>query len=152
MVFFQLGTSDQGGCATETANFFHSGRYAVSSYSSTWSTRRTPDVDVPSTPVYQLVLAKFNIPASYPNGTPSGGTLPGIDIKRMNAFDAIRLSLAESLLNNEWWDVYEDGTGGVYFQRLFDGSGPGKFINLNVRLCVPSSTKTNEVDMVIVRG
>ncbi len=152
MPFFQINP-----CASEEPSFFTSGNYGASSFSVGWSTRSpslggAPDTDGLNTPVYLLVLDKFNIPASFPNGQPSGGTLPGIDIKRMDAIQAIRLSLAESLLQNEWWDVLEDGSGGVIFQLVFDGAGPGRFIDLDVRLCVPSAEKTNEVDMVIVRG
>lgn len=139
-------------CQSEQVSFFTSGNYVAGSFSNTWFTRNSPDNEGLNTPVYLLVLQKFGIPASFPNGTPPGGTLPGIDIKRMNAIDAIRLSLAESLLNDEWWDVYEDGEGGVFFQRVFDGNGATKFVNLDVRLCFPSVAKTNEVDMVVVRG
>ncbi len=130
-------------------NFFRSGNYDSDSYSKSWITRTTPDTEGLNTPVYVLVLQKFNIPFT---GGPPGGTLPGIDIKRMPAMDAIRLSLAEALLDGQWWCVFEDGEGGVYFQLVFDGSGPGKFIELDVRLCVPSVDKTNDVDLVIVRG
>jgi len=147
MPFFQINS-----CASEDPNFFTSGNYIAASFSADWATRRVPDTDGLNTPVYLLVLEKFGIPASFPNGQPSGGTLPGIDIKRMDAIQAIRLSLAESLMQYEWWDVIEDGSGGVIFQLVFDGAGPGRFIDLDIRLCVPSAEKTNEVDMVIVRG
>jgi hypothetical protein len=109
-----------------------------------------PDVEGLDTPVYVLVLEKFGIPFV---GGPSTGVLPGMDIKRMSAVDAIRLSLAESLINGEWWDIYEDGSGGVYFEKVFSSSGDvSEPINLDIRQCIPSAEKTNEVDLVIVRG
>ncbi len=134
---------------TSPMDFFRSGNYDSDSYSKSWTTRTVPDSEGLNTPVYVLVLQKFDIPFT---GGPPGGTLPGIDIKRMPAIDAIKLSLAESLMENQWWDMFEDGEGGVYFQLVFDGSGPSKFIELDIRLCVPSVDKSNDVDMVVVHG
>lgn len=134
------------------SSFFTSANYAADSFSRSWSTLTIPDVEGNDDPVYLLVLQKFGISADFSNGTPPGGTLPGIDIKRMGAIDAIRLSLAEALTQGQWWDVYEDGEGGVYFQQVFNGGTAGKTITLDVRLCVATSSKDNEVDMVIVRG
>jgi hypothetical protein len=141
-------------CVSPTEiNFFHSGSYTNASFSLDWATRETPFVDGFDRPVYELVLDQFNIPMSFPYGTPEGGTLPGMNINRMPAVEAIRLSLAESLVKGEWWDVYEDGLGGVYFQQVFSGNGvPPDTIQLDVRFCVATSSKSNKVDMVVVTG
>lgn len=134
-----------------TLNFFHSAAYGNSSFTTSWATRTTPYVETFDTPVYQLVFDKFNIPMDFSNGTPPGGTLPGMDIKRMPAIEAARLSLSEPLVNGEWWDVNEDGLGGVYFQKVFGDSIPAP-ISLDIRLCLPTVSKTNLMDMVIVSG
>jgi len=139
-------------CSFENPSFFRSANYFNSSFTRSWATRLIPDVEGLNTPVYLQVLNKFNIPVDFSNGTPPGGTLPGIDIVRMSAIDAIRLSLAESLTQGQWWDVYEDVNGGVYFQRVLDNGGPGKTINLNIRSCIPSATIQNPIDMIVVRG
>lgn len=134
-----------------TANFFHSAGYGNSSFTLSWATRTTPYVEGLTSPVYAQVFDKFNIPMDFSNGTPPGGFLPGMDLKRISAIDAVRLSLAEGLANGEWWDAVEDGLGGVFFQRVFGGEGP-PVITLDIRLCLPTSSKTNIVDMVIVTG
>lgn len=137
-------------CATEDTNFFKVGNYSASSYTTSWTTRTTPDVEGPgfSTPVYLQVLQKFGIPTD--GSGPSTGILPGIDIKSMPALDAIRFSLSEAMINGEWWDMYEDGHGGVRFAQVF---GPDvEEVSLDIRLCIPSSNKANLVDMVIVHG
>ena len=138
-------------CLQAEVNFFTSGAYTRPSFSSNWDTLNSP-YSIGLTPVYQDVLNTYNIPASYPNGVPPGGALPGIDIKRMDAIEAIRLSLAEALTAGQWWEIYEDNFGGVYFTNLYDNGSPTKTVNLDVRLCVPSASLQNEVDMVIVRG
>lgn len=139
-------------CEVEELDFFHSANYLVGSFSTKWETRTQPDADVSSTPVYELVLEQYGIPVQFPNGSPPGGTLPGIDLHRMDAFQAITFSLAESFLQGQWWEMYEDGEGGVYFQKVFDSGGPGKTVDLDVRLCIPAAAKANVVDMVVVRG
>lgn len=139
-------------CDTSEISFFRSANYAASSFTRSWATRTVPDTEGNDTPVYLLVLQKFNVPTDFSNGTPPGGTLPGIDIRRMGAINAIRLSLAESLTQGQWWDVYEDGEGGVFFQNVVNEGGPGKTINLDVRFCVATSKKENEIDIVVVRG
>lgn len=134
-------------------NFFHSGAYDRPSFSTTWNTRLVPDVDdLGSVPVYQQVLNKFGIPIDLINGQPPGGFLPGIDIRNMDAIQAIRLSMAEALISRQWWELYEDGSGGVRFLNVFNDGSPGKTVTLDIRLCIPSATKDNEVDMVIVHG
>lgn len=139
-------------CETETVNFFTSGNYAVPSFSAGWTTRTTPDVEGLGTPVYVLVLEKFDIPIDSSGGLPPGGTLPGIDIKNMPAIEALKLSMAEALTVGEWWDIYEDGNGGVRFSKVFDSGSPGQTVSLNVRQCIPTANKRNQVDMVIVHG
>jgi hypothetical protein len=134
-----------------TLNFFHSANYGNSSFTAAWATRTTPYVETFGTPVYQLVFNKFDIPMDFSNGTPPGGHLPGMDIKRMPAIEAARLSLAEPLVNGEWWDVNEDGLGGVYFQKVFGDTIPAP-LSLDIRLCLPAVSKTNLMDMVIVSG
>jgi hypothetical protein len=137
-------------CDIHEVNFFTSGNYSASSYTRTWETRHIPDNDFDGTPIYLQVLNKFNIPTT--GILPSCGTLPGIDIKNMDALQAIKFSLAECLTNGQWWDIYEDGQGGVYFQLVFDNGSPGVTVNLDIRSCIPTATKTNEIDMVIVHG
>lgn len=134
-------------------DFFHSGAYTRPSFSTSWRTADTPETnDLGSTPVYLQVLDKFNIPVDSSNGLPPAGFLPGIDIKNMDALSAIRFSMAEALTVGQWWEMYEDGFGGVKFLNVYNDGSPGKTITLDVRLCIPSASKKNEVDMVIVRG
>ena len=134
-------------------NFFHSGAYGRSSFSTNWRTTSAPETEgLGAAPVYLQVLNKFNVPVDSSNGLPPGGFLPGIDIKNMDALSAIRLSMAESLVVGQWWEMYEDGFGVVRFLNVYNEGSPGKTITLDVRLCIPSSSKKNEVDMVIVRG
>lgn len=134
-------------------NFFHSGDYSRASFSTNWRTTNLPETDgLGSSPVYIQVLNKFGIPVDSTGGLPPGGFLPGIDIRNMPAIQAIRLSLAEALTVGQWWDIYEDAEGGVRFVNVFDDGSPGQTVSLDIRLCVPSATKENEVDMVIVRG
>jgi len=141
------------GCETEEVSFFTSGSYARASFSGTWRTASVPETDsLGSIPVYLQVLEKFNIPVDSSGGLPPGGFLPGIDIKHMDAVQAIRLSMAEALLLGQWWELYEDVEGGVKFVNVFDNGSPGKIVTLDVRLCIPSASKDNEVDMVIVHG
>lgn len=135
---------------TTNPNFFHSAAYTNNSFTMDWGTKDKPYSKTFVTPVYQLVLNKYNIPIDFSNGIPSLGHLPGMDIKKMNAIDAIRLSLTEGLVNEEWWDIYEDGTGGVYFQNVLGNNV--ETVALDIRFCMPTSTKTNQVDMVIVSG
>ncbi len=139
------------GCETEEVNFFTSGNYTRPSFSTTWDTRFVPDSEGLTT-VYLQVLNKFGISVDSSGGLPPRGLLPGIDIKRMDAIQAIRFSMAEALLDGQWWEVYEDDSGGVRFQLVFDNGSPGVTVNLDVRLCIPSADKNNEVDMVIVHG
>lgn len=138
-------------CETQEVNFFTSGNYATNSFSATWETRNIPDVEGLSV-VYLDVLDKFDITVDSVNGLPPAGTLPGIDIHNMDAIQAIRLSMAEALTVGQWWEIYEDVNGAVYFTNVFNQGSPGKTVSLNVRLCIPSVSKSNEVDMVIVRG
>ena len=147
-----MATFISGDCDQSEVNFFTSGNYFAPSYSTTWATREAPDTEGITTPVYLQVLETFNISSSFIEGTPPGGTLPGIEIKLMDAVQAIRLSLAEALIRGQWWEVYEDNSGGVYFQKVFDNGSPGKTVELDVRLCIPSFSRKNEVDMVIVHG
>jgi len=140
------------GCETTDANFFTSANYTRPSFSRTWATNSTPDTDVSDTPIYLLVLDTYNIPYDSGEGLPPAGTLPGVDIKRMDAFDAIRFSLAEPLVLGQWWEMYEDNFGGVFFQQIYNGGSPGKTVSLDVRQCIPTAKKDNEVDMVIVHG
>lgn len=139
------------GCETEEVNFFTSGAYTRPSFSTKWDTRFAPDTEGLS-PVYLMVLDKFGVSVDSSGGLPSRGLLPGIDIKRMDAIQAIRFSMAESILDKQWWEIYEDVFGGVYFQNVFNNGSPGKTVDLDVRLCIPSANKNNEVDMVIVHG
>ena len=139
-------------CETGTVNFFTSGNYTQGSFSQNWATKTTPDTEGLTTPVYLAVLSKFNIPVDSSNGLPPGGFLPGIDIKSMDAIQAIRFSMAEALTVGEWWEIFEDENGGVKFQKVFDDGSPGKTVTLDISLCIPSTSKSNEVDMVIVRG
>jgi len=136
-----------------TLNFFHSGDYVASSYSTGWRTKDIPETEgLGSVPVYQQVLNKFNIPIDSSQGLPPGGFLPGIDIRNMDAVKAISLSIAEALLDGQWWELIENAEGGVHFVNVFNNGSPGKTVNLDVRLCIPSASKDNIVDMVVVRG
>lgn len=139
-------------CEPKEINFFANPDYERHSFSTQWSTATTPDVEGLTTPVWLQVLDHYNIPVSTPDGLPPGGTLPGIDIKNMDARRAIKLSLAEALIYGEWWELYEDGEGGVIVEKVFDTGAPGKTIDLDIRMCIPSANKTNQVDMVIVHG
>lgn len=138
-------------CHTGEASFFSEMQYDSSSYSCSWATKFVPDTDVGDMPVYLQVLNKFNIPTAA-GSLPPGGTLPGMDINRMSAIEAINLSLAEALTVGQWWEVYEDGEGGVYFQNVYQELTPAKIIRLDVRMCIPTTAKTNDVDMVVVTG
>jgi len=141
--------------APTTLNSFHSGAYGRSSFSTSWRSAVVPDsldANLGSVPVYLQVLNKFNIPVDTSGGLPPGGYLPGMDIRNMDAVDAIRFSMAESLTQGQWWELHEDAFGGVKFINVFNNGSPSKTITLDVRFCVPSSSVENEVDMVIVRG
>jgi hypothetical protein len=70
----------------------------------------------------------------------------------MDAIEAIKLSLAEALLDGEWWEVVEDGEGGVFFQLVYKSGTPGKIITLDPRMCIPTTTKASDLDMVVVTG
>jgi len=139
-------------CPPEDTSFFSNMQQDASSYSrDIWESG--PDTDFKSTlTVYEQVLAAYNISIDNVNGRPVLGKLPGMDINRMSAIDAIKLSLAESLLNGEWWEIVEDSFGGVHFQLVYDNGQPGKVISLNPRLCIPSTEKKNTVDLVAVTG
>ena len=140
-------------CPPEDTTFFSGMKQDSNSYSKDWYTATKPDNDFESNlPVYAQVLASCNIGIDSINDLPTRGTLPGMDINRMSSIDAINLSLAESLLDGEWWEVVEDGLGGVFFQKVYDNGLPGKTITLNPRLCIPSTEKRNSVDMVAVTG
>ncbi len=140
-------------CPPEDTSFFSNMQQDAESYSCQWDTKVYPDDDFESTlTVYEQVLATYNISIDNINGKPTKGTLPGMDINRMSAIDAIKLSLAESLLLGEWWEIVEDSVGGVHFQLVYDNGLPGKTIALNPRLCIPSTEKKNTVDMVAVTG
>lgn len=138
-------------CDFQEINFFSNAAYTRGSFSQTWSTTTIPDNDFDGTPVFIQVLSKFNIPINSVD-IPGCGQLPGIDIRNMDAIEAIKLSLAECLLLGEWWEIYEDGEGSVFFEKVFDNGSPGVSINLDIRSCIPSATKTNSIDMVIVSG
>lgn len=129
-------------------DFFHSGNYAAPSYSVGWETKDAPD-DTGLDPVYKDVLSKFEIPLDTSEVDFNGGKLAGIDIKNMDAVQAIRLSLAEGLVGGSWYEIVENATGGVF---LVDVLNPTTPVNLDIRLCVPAADRTNQVDMVVVRG
>jgi hypothetical protein len=75
-----------------------------------------------------------------------------MDINRMSALEAIKLSLAENMLDGEWWEVVEDGEGGVFLQLVYNSGAPGRTVQLDPRMCIPTTNKKNEVDIVIVTG
>jgi hypothetical protein len=148
MATFKTG----GDCPNSEASFFSEMRYDAKSYSCTWGTTTIPDTEgLGSTPVYLQVLNKYNISANL-GSQPGGGLLPGMDIHRMDAVSAIKLSLAEALLGGDYWEMYEDCEGGVYFQNVYSQGGAPKTVELDIRACIPTSSKTNQLDMVIVRG
>lgn len=130
-------------CPINTVDFFAEMRYDADSYSCNWATKTFPDTDFDdSRPVYLQVLDKFNIPVTFPYGIPTLGTLPGIDINRMSALEAIKLSLAENLLDNTWWEIIEDGLGGVIIQPVYKrNEPPPRIITLDPRMCIPTLTK-----------
>ncbi len=141
-------------CPDNTVDFFAEVRYDADSYSCGWDTKTNPDNDFDDLRhVYLQVLAQFNIPVTFPNGIPSLGLLPGMDINRMSALEAIKLSLAQNLLNGEWWEIFEDGLGGVIIQPVYKrGSPPPRIIELDPRMCIPTLTKKSDTDMVVVTG
>ena len=141
-------------CPNNTVDFFAEMRYDAESYSCGWATKTNPDNDFDDNrPVYLQVLDQFNIPVTFPNGVPALGLLPGMDINRMSAIEAIKLSLAQNLLNGEWWEIIEDGLGGVIIQPVYKrGSAPPRIIALDPRMCIPTVTKKSDTDMVIVTG
>jgi len=149
------GTFKTTNCLPSTTSSFSDLKYDTSSYSCSWDSLSSPSTEFAtggSIPVYLQVLAKYNIPVSIIGTPPRLGSLPGIDINRMSAIEAITLSLAENFLNGEWWEIVEDGEGGVIIQLIYKSGNPGKVINLNPRMCIPTATKTSDIDMVIVTG
>lgn len=140
-------------CPPEDTSFFSNMQQDASSYSCAWNTKTQPDDDfVSDLTVYEQVLAAYHISIDNVNGQPPLGKLPGMDINRMSAIDAINLSLAQNLLLGQWWELVEDSFGGVHFQLVYNNGLPGKTISLNPRLCIPSTEKKNTVDLVAVTG
>jgi len=135
-----------GDCKTESVNFFHSANYTKASFSTGWDSSDKP-AD-PGVPVYLEVLNSFHIPFREVIFFPKG-SLPGIDIFNMDAIQAIRLSLAEGLIGGSWFELVEDEDGFVF---LVDVLRPRGTVNLDVRLCIPSTNSTNIVNIVVVRG
>lgn len=134
--------------------FFSEMQYGAESYSCQWDTKTIPDGDFDDNRhVYLQVLDKFDIPVTFPDGVPTLGRLEGMDINRMSAIEAIKLSLAQNLLNGEWWEVVEDGLGGVIIKLVYkEGVAPSTIIALDPRMCIPTTSKKSNIDIVVVTG
>lgn len=118
------------------------------SYSYGWPSRYRPANDGSCTEnVAVSVLDKYGI--AYTGSIPSYGSLCGLDINNMDAESAILLSLAENMKANTIYELHADEDGFAFFKQVYPTADTA---NLDIRLCVPTSSINNKVDLVIVQG
>jgi hypothetical protein len=118
------------------------------SNSNSWASKDNPaDSGSCGQNVAVLVLNSFNIPIV--GSAPPRGNLCGLDINNMAAFDAIKISLAENIADGRVYELYINEYGQAYFQEIYPNA---EAVNLDIRLCIPSTNINNRVDGVIVRG
>ena len=89
------------------------------------------------------VLDKFDIPYI----GPGGGSLPGMDIKGMQASQALNLSLSEELKNDVFLEAYMGGDGIVRFFEV--GGSPG---TVNSWFSFSTNSLKTPLDTVIISG
>lgn len=130
-------------------SFSASPRFAsATSYSNTWPSRDRPANDGSCDEnVAVMILEAFDIPIV--GAHPPRGNLCGLDINNMAASAALKLSLAENIADGIIYEVYVNEYGQAYFQEVYPNA---PVVNLDIRLCIPSSNINNKVDGVIVRG
>ncbi len=92
------------------------------------------------------VLDKFGI--SVVEGATDGSDLPGMDIKNMQASQALNISLAAEIIDDGLKEVYINGAGTAEFVTIGENTAE----DLDVRYTIPSSTLKSPIDLVIVRG
>jgi hypothetical protein len=93
------------------------------------------------------VLNKFNIPFTAPSGLL--GKIPGYDIRVMDPFQAIRLSLAENYKNKELVEVFVDESGIARFVKIgVENFNPAAQPMFRTKTIAPDL----QGDLVIVRG
>lgn len=91
------------------------------------------------------VLDKFDIP--YEESGRTGGSLPGMDIKGMQASQAFNLSLAEELKDSVFLEAHMDGDGVVRFSEV--GGDPG---TINTWFSFSTDSLKTPLDTVIISG
>lgn len=116
----------------------------------------------PNKPVSQLVLETYDIPfAAHPQtGRVLGGSLPGYDIRNMDATTMLKLSLAVELRDSSPVGSTDPAGLGAFAEVEIDEFGIARFFivgedqanDLDVRYCIPTSNIVTPADLVIVRG
>lgn len=101
----------------------------------------------PTEPLSTFILTAFGIPFDAGFAF-KGSELPGYDIKNQNAATMLKLALLTELIGGRFIEIEIDEFG---VARYYDvGSTPAT--DLDIRYCVPTSTLTEPIDLVIVRG
>ncbi len=101
----------------------------------------------PDTPLSTFILNEFGIPFDAGFAF-KGSSLPGYDIKNQNAATMLKLALLTELIGSRFIEIEIDEFGIARYYEV--GTIPA--LNLDIRYCVPTSTITQPIDLVIVRG
>jgi len=107
------------------------------------------DTAVSDSPVAAEVLSTFNLPLSY--SATNGGSLNNLDIKRMDALQAIKLSLLEASFkadNDNFYEMTVNAEGEVEFISI----GADNFTKSDVYYELQSSSTKYDCSGVLVTG
>ncbi len=101
----------------------------------------------PDAPLSTFILDEFGIPFDV-GFEFKGSSLPGYDIKNQNAATMLKLALLTELIGGRFIEIEIDEFGIARYYTV--GTTPA--VNLDIRYCVPTSTITQPIDLIIVRG